>query len=141
MTAARTPAELNRKRPFGNVYGPSENGAAYEQDHKVFNAAGEEIIEEGAAAAPAPAPAPTPAPAPDPQPAMPVVMKDGQGNLFKAGEILDLEGMELEQLHALAKEMGLELHPLTGVKKVTAAIMEAAPLKPAADEVDEQLNG
>lgn len=38
----------------------------------------------------------------------------------------DLEGMDKEQLHALAKERGVKVHHMAGAEKVRAALREAA---------------
>jgi hypothetical protein len=47
---------------------------------------------------------------------------DGQGLPPAA---VDVDDLDRDQLHALAKEMGLKLHPFTGAAKVRAAIVEA----------------
>lgn len=39
-------AELDRNRPFGTIHGIVENGAAFEQDGKLFNVQGQEIAVE-----------------------------------------------------------------------------------------------
>ena len=141
MAAAR--ATLDKNRPFGMIYGDGADGACYEQDHKRFDGAGNEIVTEQPVAPTASKPAgkkaaePTGTPAGQP----PLVQKDANGNIFKAGQIVDLQALEVEELHALAKDMGLTLHPQTGATKAIAKIVEAAPLLPAGDQLDQQLNG
>ena len=113
-------ATLDRKRPYGTVHGGTGK-TAYEQDGKEFDAAGREIVHAKAA----PAEVATITKSTDG--ATPtVVTKDAQGNLFRDGEILDTDDMTLETLHAMAKDMGLQLHKQTGRVKVLAAIVEAA---------------
>lgn len=113
---------LDHKRPYGTIHGGSgANRARFEQDGKEFDGAGREIVRVTVAKAPA-APSETVA---DKTTAVNVA-KDAQGNLFLSGEILDTEDMTVDAARALAKHMGLKLHPQTGKAKVLAAIMEAA---------------
>lgn len=123
-------SKLDRNRPYGSIHG-SGGRACYEQDYKEFDQNGDEIVAAGTVI-------------PDgkvddgtvPQPALVLVSKDARGNLMKDRVILDLDGMELNALHALAKDMGLKLHPLTRETKAIAAITDAAmPL----DQVAAQL--
>lgn len=121
-------SKLDRSRPYGSIHG-SGGRACYEQDYKEFDQNGDEIV--AAAIADGKVDDAT-----VPQPALVLVNKDTQNNLMKDGVILDLDGMELNALHALAKDMGLKLHPLTRETKVIAAITDAAmPL----DQVAAQL--
>ncbi len=113
-------SRLDRSRSYGTVMG---GGHSFEQDGKCFNAAGEEIRSGSKAAAPEPI-------------AATVVVTS---IATPAGPVI-LDGMEAEQLHALAKDLGLKLNVNLGAKKVTAALLEAFPPKPAEpDQVDQQL--
>ena len=47
IPARRKPAVLDRTKPYGEVYGIHH--AKYEQDGKLFNAAGKEIVDEAEA--------------------------------------------------------------------------------------------
>ena len=125
---------LDHKRPYGTIHGGTgANRARFEQDGKEFDGTGREIVRATVAKAPA---------APSETTAAKVtavnVAKDAQGNLFLNGEILDTEDMTVEAMRALAKDMGLKLHPQTGKAKVLAAIMEGAG---PVDQLAAQLGG
>lgn len=124
-------AKLDRTRPYGSVHGGSGD-TAYEQDGKEFDASGNEIVQAQAKAKPTAVAAPADTGARSP------VTKDTQGNLFRDGEILDTDAMTVETLHAIAKDMGLKLHPQTKAPKVLAAITEAAG---PVDQLAAQLGG
>jgi hypothetical protein len=65
-----------------------------------------------------PAPAPVAAPAPqEPPPAARVIKVDGAD--------IDLDAMETEELHALAKTLDVKVHHASGAEKVRVALIEA----------------
>lgn len=109
------PAKLDRSRPYGTVHGGDGTGPAFMQDGKEFDNRGVEMVgaenvssaeteqTEGAA-----------------------ITRDAQGNLIFDGQVLDTESMTPEQLHALAKLMGLRMHHNTGRSKMLIAITQAA---------------
>lgn len=88
---------LDKSRPYGEVYGEGVTHR-YEQDGKRFDNSENEIADE----------APPPSPA-DESPAV--------------GDALD--GMNRDQLHAMAKDLGIKVHPKSGSPKVREAIREA----------------
>lgn len=47
------------------------------------------------------------------------------------GADMTLDGMEADELHALAERLGVKVHGLAGAKKVTAALLEAHGKKAA----------
>lgn len=113
-------SKLDRSRPYGTVHGGS-GVVVYEQDGKEFDGAGNQVVRaEPAQVQASGQQAGDPGAEPSP------VTKDAQGNLFRDGETLDTEDMTVETLRAIAKDMGLRLHPQTGKAKVLAAITEAA---------------
>lgn len=112
-------SKLDRKKPFGEVFGGSE-GYRYEQDGKRFDHDGNEVG--------------TSKPAGDG--GTPVVVKI-------AGKDVTLTGLEADALREIATSLGLKPHPNTGAAKLIDAIV-AETSKPAGDggdQVSAQLQG
>ncbi len=123
-------AKLDKSRPYGTVYGDT-SGVCFEQDHKEFDSAGNQIAKAIAGGAKVSENDPPPAPV------LVVLTKDDKGNVMREGQILDLEGMERDELHVLASAMGLDLNPQLGAPKTRRAIIEGATL---VDQMSQQLS-
>lgn len=120
--------KLDRSRHFGQVYGPADH--AYEQDGKLFDHEGNELVPAGQKKAAQPKSDPPPP------------GNEKEGVIVIEGKSHDLAKLEAPELHVLATQAGLELHPRTGAVKVTAALLEWYAAQPKSEtQLDSQLEG